>query len=142
MLLFEAKAQGPDPASTNGQSVKALQDPVASVDLPSLSNPQNATSPSHPEHPFEVKHSFETENEIPISPESSADPQVPDDNGLLDGIEEPMKIHKISMDSGSGNKNFVEGFIEEKVVSILSLMVRTSKKQYQFIVILRLDIVS
>ncbi|VDK87240.1 unnamed protein product [Litomosoides sigmodontis] len=113
--VAKAKAQGPDPVSTNGQSTIALQDQVASTDLTSVSNPQNETNPSHPEHPFEVKHSFQMENDIPISSESSADPQVPDDNGLLDGIEEPMKVRKISMDFGNGDKNLVGDFVEEKM---------------------------
>ncbi|VDO82560.1 unnamed protein product [Onchocerca flexuosa] len=50
----------------------------------------------------------------PQIPENSFEPQVPEDNGLLDGIEEPMKVRKISMDFSNGDKNFAENFLEEK----------------------------
>lgn len=121
MLLFEVKAQSSDPISTNVQSVKVLQNPLASIDLPSLSNPQNAESPSHPEHPFEV-----LENKTPTSPENPQIPQVPDDNGLLDGIEEPMQVRRISMDFSSEDNNFVGDFVEGGVVSLPNLLVPTN----------------
>ncbi|KAL3997584.1 hypothetical protein ACH3XW_11500 [Acanthocheilonema viteae] len=122
--LAKVKAQGSDPVSTNAQPVKVMQNPVTTTDLPSLNNLQNASSPLNPEHPFEAKHSFEMESETPTSPEnpenpqmpeSSFDPQVPDHNGLLDGIEEPMKVRKISMDFSNEDKNFVGDLMEEEV---------------------------
>uniref|UniRef100_A0A0R3RGI2 Microtubule-associated protein futsch n=1 Tax=Elaeophora elaphi TaxID=1147741 RepID=A0A0R3RGI2_9BILA len=124
MLLFEVKAQSSDPTSTDMQPVEVLKNSVAPIDMLSLSNPQNAASPSHLEHSFEVRSETLTSPESPKMsessvdgpkmPESSVDPQVLDDNGLLDGIEEPMQVRKISMDFSGENKNFGD-FMEEGV---------------------------
>lgn len=91
--------------------------------MPSLSNPQNPTSPSHPDHPFEVESKTPTSPKSPQTPESLFDPQVPDDNGLLDSIEEPMKIRRISMDFSNEDKNF-GNFMEKGMVSSPNLTVR------------------
>uniref|UniRef100_A0AAF5Q1U8 Microtubule-associated protein futsch n=1 Tax=Wuchereria bancrofti TaxID=6293 RepID=A0AAF5Q1U8_WUCBA len=119
--LSKVKAENSDSVSTDIQPAEVLQNSAASINLPSLSNPQNAVSPQL-RQPFEVKHSPDMENKTPISPESPqmpetpTDPQVPDDNGLLDGIEEPMQVRKISMDFSGDDKNFIGNFMKEPVV--------------------------
>ncbi|CAG9538219.1 unnamed protein product [Cercopithifilaria johnstoni] len=119
--IAKVKTQTSDQVSTSEEPAKILQNPAASMDLPFVSNPQNAASPSaspsHPEHPFKEKRSFEMEDGTSISPgspqtpESSADQPVLDDNGLLDGIEEPMKLRKISMDFSTEDKDFAGNFM-------------------------------
>ncbi|EFO27228.2 hypothetical protein LOAG_01257 [Loa loa] len=131
--IAKMEAQSSNSVSTEVQPAEVLQNPMASTDLPSLSNPQNSISPSYPDHIFKVVHSFEMESKIPTSPESpqisdspqmpeslqmsesSVDPQISDGNGLLDGIEEPMQVRRISMDFSSDGKNFVGDFMEDAV---------------------------
>ncbi|KAK6105680.1 hypothetical protein QQG55_21205 [Brugia pahangi] len=120
--LAKVKAENSDPVSTNIQPAEVLQNPVASINLPSLSNPQNAVSPQLEQQHFEVKNSPDIENKTPITPESPqisetpTDPQVPDNNGLLDGIEEPMQVRRISMDFSGEDKNFTGDFMQEAMV--------------------------
>ncbi|VIO95346.1 Uncharacterized protein BM_BM8873 [Brugia malayi] len=120
--LTKVKTENSDPVSTNIQPAEVLQNPVASINLPSLSNPQNAVSPQLEQQHFEVKNSPDIENKTPITPESPqipetpTDPQVPDNNGLLDGIEEPMQVRRISMDFSGEDKNFTGDFMQEAMV--------------------------
>ncbi|VDM93722.1 unnamed protein product, partial [Onchocerca ochengi] len=112
--VAKEKAQNSDQVSINAQCTKLLQSPVASTDLSSLSNTQKAGSPSHPEDSFKMEDKNPLSPKIPQIPENSFQPQIPEDNGLLDGIEEPMKVRKISMDFSNNDMNLGENFLEEK----------------------------
>ncbi|MCP9264149.1 hypothetical protein DINM_022156 [Dirofilaria immitis] len=112
--VAKEKVQSSDQVSIDVQPAKLLQSPAASTDLSSLSNTQNAVNPSQPEHSFDMEDKTSLSPKSPQIPESSFDPQIPADNGLLDGIEEPMKVRKISMDFSNEDKNFVENFMEEE----------------------------
>ncbi|VDN33618.1 unnamed protein product [Gongylonema pulchrum] len=59
-------------------------------------SPQDPGSPTVPENSPDAK-SFPSPKS-PDMPESPFAPQVPGADGLLDGIEEPMRVRKISMD--------------------------------------------
>lgn len=124
------KNQSSDPFETDVQPAEVQQNPAVSIDVPSLNNVQDAVDLSHPDSSSEAKSFFEAENNTPISPEipqsfeSLVDPQVTDNNGLLDGIEEPMQMRRISMDFSSEAKNFVGDLMEE--VNLQNAAVRTT----------------
>lgn len=114
------------PASSECTPIVGNLDGYTTPTLPE--NLPDARSPLSPESPqvsrSPVAPEISSDAKSPLSPESphlTVSPvaqQVPDSNGLLDGIEEPMQVRRISMDFSDNDKQLVEGLGEMKSVGL------------------------